>query len=588
MILQHLEAYYLRLADGDGESLVVPGFSQQNITFCVELDPGGGVLAIRDVRDTSGKKTTPRKMKVLGSAKPSGSGLNPCFLWDNSSYLLGFKADDDKPDRTRQAFEAFRDRHLGLQLEMGDPEFDAVCEFLKSWDPSSAGNHEILKEISTGFGVFQVGDHRHFVHESPRVLAWWQTQLGSADESASNDEPMQCLVSGVASPIARIHEPKIQGVNGAQSAGALLVSFNFDASESYGREQSFVAPVSKESAFRYAVALNRLLDRGGSQRMQVGDATVVFWTDKKSPIERAFLGLIDSGSVQDEVLKRRLREILQLISRGKKADELGDEKTMFFVLGLSPNAARLSVRFWWKGTVGEVTQRLAKHFDDLSIVKPPNAAEFPSLWQILRETARESKDIPPNLSGSVMRAILYGTDYPLLLFQCVLRRIKADGEISPLRAASIKACLNRTHRLGSFRSPLSRSLEMSLNKDRPESAYQLGRLFAALEKTQEDAFKGSVNASIKDRFFSAASATPAVVFPRLIRMNQHHVGKLESKAYQINAERRTQEIMANIDRFPKFLSMPEQGLFAIGYYHQRQDFFTKKVDDESISKAIDA
>jgi len=578
LILQHLESYYVRLSlesDSD-ESLVVPGFSRQNITFSVELNSDGSLATIRDARDASGKKPVPTKMRVLGGGKPSGSGMNPCFLWDNTSYMLGFKTDDENPERTRQVFEAFRDKHLELQQEIQDPEFDAVCTFLRTWEPRIAVEQTVLKELSNGFGVFHIVGQTHNVHESPTVAKWWSEQLENAEGTAEDEAALQCLVTGEFKPIARIHEPKIQGVNGAQSAGALLVSFNFKAAESYGREQSYVGPVAKDAAFRYAVALNRLLDRSNNRRIQIGDATTVYWTAKKAPIEETFLGLIDPGSIEDETLKSQLNATLNRISKGQNVTELGEAETEFYVLGLSPNAARLSVRFWWRGTIGEVLSRIGQHFDALSIVKPPNANAFPSLWQILRETARESKDIPPNLSGAVMRSILEGIDYPSLLFHSLIRRIKADSEISPVRAAAIKACLNRSHRLGTFHSPLNSRLEMSLNKDRPEPAYQLGRLFAALEKTQDDAFKGSLNASIKDRFFSAASATPAMVFPRLIRMNQHHIGKLESKSFQVNAEKRVQEIMANVDQFPKHLSMTEQGLFAIGYYHQRQDFFTKK------------
>ena len=396
---------------------------------------------------------------------------------------------------------------------------------------------------------------------------------------------MQCLISGKRAAIARIHEPKIQGVNGAQSAGALLVSFNFDAAESYGRTQSFVAPVSQESSFRYAVALNRLLDRNGGRRVQIGDATTVFWTAQSAPIENAFTGLLDPGSVEDENLKGTLLKTLSRISQGEFPPELGDPQTEFYVLGLSPNAARISIRFWWHGTIEQIVRNIGIHFQDLTIVKPPNAPTHPALWQILRETARESKDVPPNLSGAIMRSILEGIDYPAVLFQCLMRRIKADSDIPPIRAAAIKACLNRSFRLNPQFPVLSRSLEMSLNKDRPEIAYQLGRLFAILEKTQEDSSGGTLNATIKDRFFSAASATPAMVFPRLIRMNQHHVGKLASKSYQVNAEKRTQEVFERIDSFPNNLNMKEQGLFAIGYYHQRQDFFTKK---EKEPVAVDA
>jgi CRISPR-associated protein Csd1 len=582
MILQSLEAFYNRLAEEGDESLVLPGFSRQNITFRVELKLDGSLVGIFHDRDESGKKPVPKKVLVLGASKPSGQGINPCFLWDNTAYMLGFKPNDDKPDRTRLTFEAFREKHIALREEISSPEFDAVCHFLAHWNQERAADFPILAELAPGFGVFKIFDQTCYVHQNPVIESWWKAKLNSEIEvegESANGERMQCLVTGQESPIARIHEPKIQGVNGAQAAGALLVSFNFDAAESYGRVQSLVAPVGKDVAFRYAVALNRLLDRAGKRRFQIGDASAVYWTARQSPAEQLFPWMIDTGSVEDETLKSKLHDMLYRLSRGQYAEDLGPQETDFYILGLSPNVARISVRFWWRGSVAEVAKRIGEHFEDLSITKPATFNEFPGLWEILRETARESKDIPPNLSGAMMRSILQGIEYPTQLFQTLMRRIKADHDISPVRVAAIKAHLNRQFRLGNHLSPLKGSLEMSLNKDRPESAYHLGRLFAVLEKTQEDAFKGQLNATIKDRFFSSASATPAAVFPRLIRMNQHHVNKLDRKEWQVAAEKRMQEIMERIDSFPRFLTMPEQGLFAIGYYHQRQDFFIKKEDN---------
>jgi CRISPR-associated protein Csd1 len=582
MILQSLEAFYNRLAEEGDDSLVLPGFSRQNITFRIELKLDGSLVGIFHDREESGKKPVPKKIQVLGTSKPSGQGINPCFLWDNTAYVLGFKLNDDKPERTKLTFEAFRDKHLDLETEINTPEFIAVCEFLRHWSPERASEHPVLQELAPGFGVFKIFDQTRYVHEHPAIQTWWKKSLEIQQQALAKEsdetEQMQCLVTGTKTSIARIHEPKIQGVNGAQAAGALLVSFNFDASESYGRDQSFVAPVGQDAAFRYAVALNRLLDRAGNRRFQIGDASTIYWTDRQSPAEELFLGLIDSGSLEDETLKSKLQNLLSCLSRGQYADDLGPQETEFYILGLSPNAARISVRFWWHGSVAEIAKRIGDHFDDLSIAKPSKFNEFPGLWEILRETARESKDIPPTLAGGVMRSILQGIEYPAQLFQIVLRRIKADHDISPVRAATIKAHLNRQFRLGKQFSPLKGKLEMSLNRDRPESAYHLGRLFAVLEKTQDDAFGGQLNATIKDRFFSSASATPAAIFPRLIRMNQHHVNKIEKKEWQISAEKRMQDIMERIESFPRFLSMPEQGLFAIGYYHQRQDFYTKKED----------
>lgn len=573
MILQALSEYYTRLEE-DPETDIAPfGFSRQKISFEVVLEKDGSLNGIFDVSERVEKKTVPKSLIVLGGAKPSGSGLNPCVLWDNSGYMLGYKPDDKKPDRTLESFEAFRDKHLKLEKTIDDPEFSAVCRFLENWNPAEAESHEVLKEIKNGFGVFRIQGQKpiHHVHENETVQKWWVQQLTPGDSDDTNRG--QCLVTGDFAPLARLHEPKIKGVWGAQSSGATIVSFNFDATTSYGKEQSYNSPVSERAAFQYCTALNRLLMRDSRQRIQVGDASTVFWTEKPTQGESVVAQMFDSVAVEDEATKSKLHAILESIRSGKHPPELGEKNTKFYVLGLSPNAARISIRFWFVSTLGEMLDHLKDHFSDLEMKRSfDHDPEFPSIWQILKETARETKDIPPLLGGSLIRAILYGSSYPALLAASVMRRIRADSEVDYLRAAILKAWLNRNSRHNI--NPLKKEIAVTLDIERPEPAYHMGRLFASLEKAQEDALPG-INATIMDRYFSAASSTPASVFPRLIRLSQHHLGKLEigSKIYH---EKIIQQIFGNIDGFPTHLNLKDQGLFAIGYYHQRQDFFTKK------------
>ncbi len=579
MILQSLDQYYTRLED-DPEIDVAPfGFSRQKIAFRVNLNSDGSLHGIEDVRRQEGSNLVPVAMIVPGGAKPSGAGINPNFLWDNAAYMLGFKPDDPKPERTAQSFAAFKKRHCDLEEEIGDDEFSAVCRFLATWDPARASDFPFLAELTSGFGVFRLRAAQHHVHDRDKVLAHWRRQLNPGDDH-EQAAVGQCLISGDTTVLARLHEPKIKGVMGAQTSGAAIVSFNLDAFESYGKLQSFNAPVGQMSAFRYATALNHLLRAGSKQRLQIGDATTVFWTEKPTAAEQFMSFVFDTGAAEDEGLRTQLHTLLSQISSGNYPHELGDPNTAFFVLGLSPNASRLSVRFWHESTLRDIVTQLAKHFDDLAIDRTQRDPPFPALWQILRETARESKDIPPLLSGALMRAVLSGTPYPNSLYGAVLRRIRADRQVRYLRAAILKACLNRNtrHRI----NPLQKELPMSLDPDRPEPAYHMGRLFAALEKAQEDALPG-INDTIKDRYFGAASATPASVFPRLIRLSQHHLGKLE-KPSRIYHEKRIQEICQRIDSFRPHLNLQDQGLFAIGYYHQRQDIFSKKTDSNSIQE----
>lgn len=591
MILQSLNDLYERLADDASYELPRPGYSTQKVSFCVVLKPDGTLVDIQDARITrtetmkAGKEKSTqlaRPVLVLGQSKPSGSGLNPCLLWDNSGYMLGYKKDDEKPARTAEACDEFRKKHVALEKELSVPEFSAVCRFLEAWSPAKALDYKAKLDdfAATGFGVFQIQGAKNYVHQMTAIKEWWAKQ----QDTETPDLIAQCLVTGNVLPIAQTHQPAIKGVNGAQSSGALLISFNMTAVDSYGRDkqQGYNAPVSQTAVFNYANALNTML--GGPQshrhRVIIGDATTVFWTEKTTVAESLFADFLQGNELeereasQDQALATRLRIFIEILRQGGGAElpKLGDDpQTKFFILGLSPNASRLSVRFWHLATLGQMVDKLKAHYDALRLRRSSDKdPEFPAVWQILRQTGRESKDIPPLLSGPLMRSILTGSRYPQGLFNAVLNRIRADHDITFLRVAIFKAFLIRNHQL---------DIPMSLDTTRTEPAYLLGRLFAALEKTQEDALPG-INATIRDRFYSAASATPGTVFPRLLRTYQHWLSKLEG-GYKVNRERMVQQIMSGMNDMPSHLPLEGQGLFAIGYYHQRQDFFTKKDKTET-------
>ncbi len=581
MILESLAKLYDRLSDDAAYELAPRGFSPQKISFCVVIRPDGTLFEIEDAREEGRAKS----MTVPGGAKPSGSGINPCFLWDNQTYLLGRQPEDKKAGFGSDRFTAFRDRHLEVEEELGVPEFSSVCRFLEQWSPEELDSWPILNEVGTGFGVFRVQGQLRHIHELAEVKGWWVQRCEDKELGALG----QCLVSGENQPIARLH-PKIKGVAGAQSAGASIVSFNDTAYESYGKEQSFNSPVSEDVAFRYGTALNALL--GGplsaKHRTRIGDTTVVFWTEKPTMLENCFAAIVGEGSTavekaQDETQRARVSRVLDFVRKGRfgEADEFGDPGTPFFILGLAPNAARLSVRFFHRSTLKQLILRLHEHQTALEMIREYREAmgkrlpdpEFPAIWQILRETARVSDEVSPLLAGALARAIVQGGFYPESLFAAMLRRIQADSTINYLRAAMLKAVLVRNHQ---------QTIPTMLDPENTDPAYLLGRLFAVLEKSQDDAL-GSVNAGIRDRYYSAASATPASVFPRLLRTYQHHLGKLSMGA-KINREKLVQEILGPVVEFPRQLTLQKQGLFAIGYYHQRRDFFAKKTDDTETEK----
>ena len=575
MILQALYQLHDRLSHDPDYHLAAEGYSLQKISFVIVLNPDGSLHDIQDHRIQEGKLKRPQTHQVMGGAKSSGSGFNPCMLWDNSSYLLGVKPDDDNPQRTQQCFEHSRAFHLGFQDEIRHTSYDAVCRFFQNWQSARAGGLPALADLSSGFGIFQIRGDTRFLHESPEIADWWQRRTSHV-EAVSNES--MCLLTGERAPIAVLHQPKIKNVKDAQGAGALIVSFNASAFESYGKKDGSNAPVSEAAAAKYCKALNALL-ASKRHRIQIGDATTVFWTELPTKMEEclsAWLsGEAGNESTQDRERLTELEGALRSIQKGARpVDVLRDEaRTPFYVLGLTGQAGgRIGIRFWHQCTLGEFFAKLASHHAHLAIERQwgdgsrhPDP-EFPRLMQLLRQTARDAKDIPPTLGGALMRSILSGGPYPEMLAVAVINRIRADRTISYLRAAILKAWLTRIPNT-------KHGVVMSLNEDDKNVAYRLGRLFAALEKTQEDAL-GNVNASIRDRFYSSASATPASVFPRVMRTYQHHLAKLHG-GLKVTREKLIQDILDPVADFPSFLNLQDQGRFVIGYYHQRKRLFTK-------------
>jgi CRISPR-associated protein Csd1 len=579
MIFQELHRLYDRLRSDPAYGVPSIGRSLQKITFKVVLRPDGTVLTIEDVRDHSGKSPRPMQVEVLGATKSSGSGLNPSLLWDTTQYMLGVKAEDTNAERSRAAFGAFRERHLSVEDVIDDPGFAAVCRFLESWDPASHQDHAVVFDAGrTGYGVFQISGETRYVHESPRIQSWW-------DDQPLNTNPVrrQCLVTGEVRSIAQTHD-KIKGVVGGQGAGGTIAGFNDPAYESYGLSQSFNAPVGEAVAFKYVTALNALLDgpKKNRHRILLGDSTVAFWTDRPSLVEDFFKlfattgsrGLEDDAEAQHEGVRTRLQSILESIRRGQADPSSLDvyPGTDYHILALSPNSARIAVRFYYQGSVSELVACIAAHYRDLALVRRESSGkwrgdpEFPSLKDLLEQTARDKKDVPPLLEAPLLKAAMLGQPYPPALYMAVLRRLAADRKVTYLRGCIIKGFLNRN---------LNMEMTMALDVARRDPGYRLGRLFAALEKTQQDALGKGLNRTIRDAYYGSASATPRSVFPRLLRTYQHHLAKLEG-GFRVNRERLVQEIMGPLAEFPSHLDLAGQGLFAIGYYHQTDAFYQKR------------
>lgn len=582
MILDALVKHYDRLSD-DPESGIAPfGFSRQSISFALVLNPDGTLHGIEPRTDDSSGKPRSVSMVVPGQSKPPGSGINPCLLWDNATYMLGHVPEGRELEWAAKRFEAFRNRHLALREVIDAPAFQAVCTFLDTWKPADLVDRPDIEPLAgPGFGVFSLRTETRYVHQTKAVQAYWREQLAGdpADEEAS----AMCLVTGEIAPIARLHEPKIKRVAGAQSSGATLVSFNEKAYDSLGKSQGDNAPVSQRAAFAYATALNALLN-DDKHRVTLGDTTCVFWSDapdSDAPDAVAeALGVYPGFELpkdDGESTRSALHDFLDRFRQGKDGDDtapLRDETACFYILGLAPNAARISVRFWHQCTIKELAERLADHLTNLNVVSDRPDPRPLTVWQLLRETARESKDIPPLLGGAITRAILLRTKYPDAMIAAIWRRIVADRTISYARAALLKAWLIRNHQ---------QEISVALDPQRIDPAYLLGRLFAAYERIQRDALGDKLNRTIRDSYLASASATPAGIFPRLYRLSQHHLSNLrrDKPGLGVVRERLVGEICDKLDTFPDHLNLQAQGLFALGYYHQTQDFFKKPADETS-------
>ena len=572
MILQSLDKLYTRLLDSSESVVAQKGFSTEKIHGVVVIDLNGKFVTLKDIRDGEGKKKTPKAMVVPQSSKRSGAKAheNPFFLWDNTGFVLGR---DDKGDNEKSElkFVFFKKRHESFLKDCSDSSVKALLTFMNKWKPTDCENLSGWEELSGMNLVFQIDGERQYLHEKETLKQIWLDKCGDGNVKYVDG---CCCVTGKNTRIPNIHPP-IKGVRGAQSAGAAIVSFNLDAFKSYGKDQNYNAPVGEQSVFAYSTALNYLLSPASKQSIQIGDATTVFWTERDNPVEGIFGMAVDPSDVQLSD-NTELSEFLLAVRSGKKLPYI-DQDINFYILGLSPNNSRLAIRFWHVSDVKTISEKLGQHFQDLQIQKQfeDSDPEFPGLWRILIETTnKKSKDGPPPLlAGAVARAIMQGTLYPQSLLSLIINRIRADQSINYIRASIIKAILVRKSRILNNKKHLE--VNMTLDIENKQPAYLLGRLFAVLENTQKDALGNNINSTIKDRYYGSASATPRVVFPQLLRLAQHHIAKGD---HGFSNDKCIEEIVCNIQEFPAHLTIDEQGLFALGYYHQRNDFFTKKED----------
>jgi CRISPR-associated protein Csd1 len=562
MIFQNLIAYYDRLAEADDPDIPPLGFSREEIGFSIILNRDGKMVGEpRELRT----KIAANKYEFRSSIVPysntvnvrsSGAATTPNFLVDKADYIFGMSGNDEKPVH-RKSFSELLET---VAEQSDDPGIFAVKSFLRTWNPADSSALPLWDEICGPHGkwvAFELEGERGFIHERPSVRLLWQKYLGEKEECPQGR-------SLVTNELGNLQKQYAQFKFGS---GASLVSFNEDAYESYGKKRGENAPIHIIDEFKSSAALKYLF-RSKKQRLSIGDVMTVFWTAQESAIED-FFGQVLNPHDADLDNNKQLADFLKAARQGKNpAIPNYDGKVPFYILGFSLNKARLALRFCHSCSVEELAQRIGHHFQRLELTdRSEKDTEYPGLWHLLKETARETKDISPLLGGALMRSILEDSKYPLNLYHGVLGRIRADQRISYLRAAILKAVLIRNFDI---------EVPMSWDEQKKDIPYMLGGLFAVLEKAQLDAL-GKINTTIRDRFYGAASATPQAVFPRLLRLAQHHISKAD---YGHLSDRRIGQLMENINEFPAHLDLQGQGLFAIGYYQQRNLLWRKNEGEE--------
>ena len=564
--LEALASYYARMKDAEA-----PGWSREKFGWCIVIDADGEPVDVLNLHDLSGKKPTVKLYEVPAGVKRT-VGIAPNFLWDKSSYSLGRTAGEGK--RTAQEHAAFVAANLARLAGTNDEGLLAFRRFLERWTPERFDAAPFVPDMLDANILFQLAGDGDYLHRRPAAR-----RLVEAVADTDDRETIFCLATGERGPAARLH-PTIKGVENAQSSGAALVSFNLDAFTSYGKEQGDNAPTTEAAAFRYGAALNRLLARGNNHnrvRRPIGDATTIFWADAADAkaAEAADEWAYEALEVEDAEEARKIGEELDAVAKGKPLSSLRpaiQPGTRFHVLGLSPNAARLSVRYWLSDDIDIFAERLARYHADMKI-EPVPWGKPPSINYLLAQTTAlqgKFENIPPQLAGEVMRAILTGTPYPRVWLAAALIRLRAgDDPGRGWHAAAIRAVLARIKRKG--------EPPVSLDRDHQNTGYQLGRLFAVYELAQRAALGQGVKATIRDKYFGAASSAPASVFPLIITNGQNHLSKVrkEKPGWAYLIEKELEEVVGHITpampfSLPRSLRLEDQGEFAIGYYHQRK------------------
>lgn len=586
MILQSLVRYYEDLLQQNDkkpmdERIPKLGWCLTRVSYMIELKEDGTVKQIIALKTEALK---PQILCVPEMFSRSGKCPPAYFLCDNAKYLMGINIEGTNSD-IKDRFEDSRKKHLEILKDAESILAKAICKYFEKWDPEKAKDNpkvqEHWEELNDGGNII-FGMRDHYAQDDEEIQKAWEDY----QERIKEGQIGKCLVTGKETEIARIHRG-IKGVPGAQSSGAALVSFNATAFESYGKEQSYNAPVGKYAEFAYTTALNYLLNQK-KYTFSLGDSMVVYWAESaQETYQRTFFTLINPRTDNQDELKKVFENLEKNIWVDTEDVQINPNQK-FYILGLAPNAARLSVRFYYQNTFGKIIKNLEEHYKRMEIIQPVwEDKTYLGIEAMLSATANlklKNKKQVSNMITMTLKAILSNDYYPVSLYTNTVLRIRSEqGNVTSARAAIIKAVLIKNYKWKEGEE------YMALNQESKDQAYVLGRLFAVLEAIQQDANKRKdadkgINTTIKDRYFNSACATPALIFPILIKLKNSHIKKLEreypgkKKWYEICLTDIIGKIEMTKDGFPKQLPLEEQGKFMLGYYHQMQKMYEKKED----------
>ena len=564
MILKALYDYYNRC-----DNLPVKGMEEKEIGFLIVLSPDGHFLRFEDCR--TGKDHARIYLVKKHVGRSSAAVAN--YLYDNSAYVLGYS--EKSNGKEQLYFDTFKAKVESIaDVYPDNKDITAIRSFYKNSRESILGLvsqdvlwEDIKKNLSKKYSTFSFrieGDLK-IVAEKKEIL-----QLEYCEDESRADS--LCLISGKYGP--SVDTTTATMIPGSQ-ATAKLVAFQVNSGyDSYGKTKCGNAPISEEAEFAYTTALNSLLQKGSRNKFMLGTRTFVFWASNNNEAsmeteESLFelLGFSEEANDDPNANLMKVRKVFEAIYSGIMKTDLDDK---FYILGLAPNSARIAVVYWSETTLKDFAEKILRHFSDMEIHDTrKDKKPYMGIREIISSVTLGGKmsDATPNLPESVVKSIFQGLPYPQTLYSACIRRIRAEQKLTITRAAIIKAYLNR-------QSNNNKKIDIMLDKDNNNQGYLCGRLFAVLDKIQEDAYNIS---SIRERYMNAASATPSAVFATILNLSVHHSEKLD-EGRRIYFEKLKQEIIEKMsaDGFPTHLDLQDQGRFFVGYYHQRQDFFANK------------